>query len=126
MFPTLKRSIILDDTITILVHNVRPLSKHVNDIVSDSKIINNGIIGPPETQISLLDSTCSIAKTLNFFNINFNNSEDRFLSLTYGCGNNVAVLDKFDTNGFSIFSFKKHNFADRVFTLMLVYRKHSM
>ena len=38
--------------------------------------------------------------------------------------NNVAVLDKFDTNGVSIFSFKKHDFADRVFTL--VYRKHSM
>ena len=46
--------------------------------------------------------------------------------LAYGCRDNVAVLDKFDTNGVSIFSFNKHDFADRVLTLMLVYRKHSM
>ena len=49
-----------------------------------------------------------------------------FLSLNYECTNNVAVLHKFDTNGVSIFSFKKHDFADRVFTLMLVCRKHPM
>ena len=104
------------------MHNVRSLSKHVDDIVSDRRIINNDI----ETQISLSDSTRRIVETLNFFNLNFNNSEDKFLSLAYGYRNNVAVLDKFDGNGVSIFSFKKHDFADRVFTLMLVYRKHSM
>ena len=32
--------------------------------------------------------------------------------LAYGCRDNVAVLDKFDTNGVSIFSFNKHDFAD--------------
>ena len=104
------------------MHNVRSLSKHVDDIVSDRRIINNDI----ETQISLSDSTRRIVETLNFFNLNFNNSEDKFLSLAYGYRNNVAVLDKFDGNGVSIFSFKNHDFADRVFTLMLVYRKHSM
>ena len=62
----------------ILVHNVRFLSKHVNDIVSDSRIMSNGITGLTETQISLSDSTCRTVKTLNFFNINFNNSEDKF------------------------------------------------
>ena len=46
--------------------------------------------------------------------------------LAYGCRNNLAVLDNFDGNGVSIFSFKKHAFARRVFTLMLVYRKHFM
>ena len=67
LFSTLKRSIISDDTITILVHNVRSLSKHVNDIVSDSRIMNNDILG----LISLSDSTCRIVETLNF-----NDSED--------------------------------------------------
>ena len=33
---------------------------------------------------------------------------------------------KFDANVVSIFSFKKHAFVDRVFTLMLVYRKQSL
>ena len=72
LFSTLKRSIISDDTITILVHNVRSLSKHVNDIVSDSRIMNNDILG----LISLSDSTRRIVETLNF-----NESEDKFLSL---------------------------------------------
>ena len=60
---------------------------------------------------------------MNFFNINFNNTENKFLSLAYGGRNDVVVLDKFDTNGVSIFSFEKHAVANRVFTLMLVYRK---
>ena len=63
---------------------------------------------------------------MNLFNINFNNNENKFLSLAYGCRNNVAVLNKFNANGVSILSFKKHAFANRVFTLMLVYRKQSM
>ena len=74
LFSMLKRSIISEDTITILVHNVRSFSKYVNDIVNDSRIINNDIIGLTEAQFNLLDSSL----TLNFFNIMFNNSEDKF------------------------------------------------
>ena len=113
------------DTITVVVHNVRSHSKQVDDVVSDDKIINNGIIGFTETQIKPSDSTWKIIETLNFSNINFNNDENKVLSLVYGCRNNVSVLDNFDANGVSIFSFMKHAFADRVFTLMLVYRKQS-
>ena len=43
-------------------------------------------------------------ETLNFFNINFNNNENKFLILAYACRNNVPVLDKFDANGESVFS----------------------
>ena len=32
----------------------------------------------------------------------------------------------FDANGVFLFSFKKHDLADRVFTLMLVCREQSM
>ena len=76
-------------------------------------MIINGIIGFTVTRINSLDSTCKIIETLN-------------LSLAYGCRNDVAVLEKFDANGVVIFSFKKHDFADRVFTLILVYRKQSL
>ena len=38
----------------------------------------------------------------------------------------LFYIDKLDTNGVSIFRFTKHAFADRAFTLMLVYRKQSM
>ena len=70
-YERLRRSTISGDTITILVHNMRSLSKHVNDIVSDSRIMNNAIIGLTETQISLSYSTCKIVETLNLFNISF-------------------------------------------------------
>ena len=117
LFSTLKRNIISHDTITILVYNVRSLSKHVNDKVSDSRIMKSDIIGLTETQISLSDSTCRIDETLNFFNINFNNSEDKFLSLAYGCRNNVAVLDKFDTNAVFIYGV----LVSRIMILLIEY-----
>ena len=102
---------------------MRSLSKHVDDIVSNNRIINNDVIWFTETQISSSDSSRKIIRALNFFDINFSNNENKFLSLDYGCRNDVAVLDKFDTYGVSIFSFKKHGFSNIVFTLMLVERK---
>ena len=65
-------------------------------------------------------------ETLNFFNINFNSNENKYLRVTYGFRNDVAILNESGTNGVPIFSFKKHAFANRVFTLMLVYWKQSM
>ena len=78
---TIKRNTILDDNLKILVHNVRSLSKLVDDIgsdnrminnvmVSEDRMINNDIIGFTETQINPSDSTCKIVETLIFFNIN--------------------------------------------------------
>ena len=105
---------------------MRLLSKHVDDIVKHDRIINNDIIGFTETLINLSNSTCKITETLNFFTIHFKNNQNKFLSLAYGCRNEVAVVDKFDANGVSIFSFKEHAFVDRVFILMLVYGKQSL
>ena len=56
--------------------------------------MNNDIIGFTETQINPWDSTCKSTETLDFFNVNFNSSENNYLSLAYGC-TNVAVLNKF-------------------------------
>ena len=126
LFSTIKRKNISDNTITVFVHNVRSFSKHIDDIVSDDKIINNDITGFTKTLINPSDSTCKIMETLIFFNITFNKNENKLLSLAYGRRNNVAILDKFHANGVSFFSFKKYAFADRGFTFMLVYRKQSM
>ena len=107
LFSTIKRNTFSNDTLTILVLNVRLLSKHVDDILRDDRIINNDIIEFTETQIILSDSTCIITETLNFFNFNFNNDEDKFLSLAHWCRNNIAILDKFDANGVCLFSFRR-------------------
>ena len=75
---------------------MRSLPRHVDDIVSDNRIVNNDIIRFTETQIKPSNSNSKIIKTFNFFNINFNNNENTFLSLAYGCRNDVSLLNKFD------------------------------
>ena len=96
LFSTIKRNTISDDAVKVLVHNLSLLSKHIADIVRDDGIKNNGIIGFTETQIDPFDFACKIIEILNFFNINFNNNENRLLSLAYRYGNNVSVLEKFE------------------------------
>ena len=58
-----------------IVHNAESLSKNIDDIISDDRIIDNDILGFTETQIKLSDWTCKIIETLNFFDINFNNEK---------------------------------------------------
>ena len=87
---------------------------HSKHIVSDDRVVSDDIIGFTDTQINPSDSACKIFKTLNFFNIDLNNNENRFLSVAYGYRNDVAVLNNFDTNGVSIFNFKEHAFANRL------------
>ena len=57
LFSTIKRNAISGSTITVLVHNLRSLPRHVDNIVSDNRIIDKDIIGFSETQIKTLDST---------------------------------------------------------------------
>ena len=117
---TVERNAILGDTVTVFVRNVRSLPRNVDDILSGNGIINNNIIGFTETQMKPPDSTSKTIETLNLFNINFDNNKNKFLSLAYGCRNDVAVLNKFDANGVSILSFKKYVFPDKIFPLMLI------
>ena len=39
---------------------MRSLSKYIDDIVSDDRIMNNGIIGFTETELHPSDSACKI------------------------------------------------------------------
>ena len=114
LFFTIKRNNISEDTITVLVHDVRSFSKHIDDIVSDNRIINNDTIRFTETQINPSDSTSNIMKILKFFNINFKSNISKFLNLAYGCRNNVAILNKFDANGVSTFNSDKTCFCRQV------------
>ena len=38
-----------------IVHNAQSLSKHIDDIISDDRIIDNDILGFTETKIKLSD-----------------------------------------------------------------------
>ena len=112
LFSTIKRNAISGDAVTVLVHNLRLLLTHADNIVSDNRIINNYIIGFTETHRAIR----FYLQKLNFFNINFNNNENKFLSLDYRISIGVAVLNKSDANGVPTLSFKKHSVADTAFT----------
>ena len=45
IFSTIKSINILDNSITVHVHNERSLSKHADDIIRDDRIIDSDIIG---------------------------------------------------------------------------------
>ena len=120
------KNAISGDTVAVLVYNMRSLGRHVGYILSGKRIIYNDIIGFTETQIKSLDSTWKIVETLNLMNIIFNNNRDKVLSLANRCRNGVTVLNKFYANALSILSFKKLDFANKVFKVLLVYRKQSM
>ena len=53
----------------------------VDDTVSDDRIINNHIIGFKETQINRSDSTCKITAIFNFYNVKFNDNENKLFNL---------------------------------------------
>ena len=116
----------------VFVHNVRSLSQHIDDIVSDDRITNNDIAGFREKQINPSDSSCKNIETINFSNITFNNNNNnnnnnsnRFLSSAYIYRNDVAVLIKFDINGVSISGFKDYVFSDRIFNNIKFHQYYS-
>ena len=77
---------------------------HLDDKSSDGRIINS-------------DSSWKI-ETLIFFNIKFNNNDNRLSGLAYVSRNDVVVLDKFAAKEVSILCFKKHVFSERTFFLL--------
>ena len=70
-----KENTISDDTLTILLYNLRSSLRHANDRVRDQRRINN-ITRFTETQINPSDFTSKVIKTHIFFKINFNNNNN--------------------------------------------------
>ena len=81
-FSTVKRYTISGSTVVVLVHNMGSLPRHVDDILSDNRVMNNDIVGFIETQIKSSDFTYKIIQTLNFFNINFVNNENKIFKFS--------------------------------------------
>ena len=44
LFSTTKRNVISGDTVTVLVHNMKSLPRHVGDIIRGNRNMNNNII----------------------------------------------------------------------------------
>lgn len=70
-------------------------------------------------------STSIIYDMLKDYNMNFNNN-GKSLCLAYEHQDDIAVIRKFGINGISMTSFRKDNFTERIFTLMIVHWKKAM
>ena len=81
--------------------------------------LKNDIIEFKENQMKPSDSTSMMDHTPKNFNMNFNNNNDKLLSLAYECQDDIAIIRKFYSNVISIISLRKYNSTDRVLTLML-------
>ena len=78
LFSTIDKSAFSDDPLIIFILNVQWLVKHVNDIVNDYKCLKNDVVGFTKTQMKSLESMSIINDTLKDFNMNFNNSVNKF------------------------------------------------
>ena len=91
LFATLKVDVITDDALTVLVLNVKSLSKHTDDIVSDKRMIYYDTIWFTEREISPPDSSSKVIEKWSFFNTGFNNNENKFPSACCSCRNDIAI-----------------------------------
>ena len=91
----------------------------------DYTCLKKGVIVFTETQTSSSDSNFVIDDT-KIFNNNVNSSNYKFLILNYGCQGYITIIKHFGINGYYTIYFGNYNFTDRVFILMLAYRKKSI
>ena len=105
-----------DDTLTIFildVRDVRSWGKHIHDIVHDCRNLRNVIC---RTHMKPLDSGSIIDETQKDFDLNFDNKDNKFLSLVYRCQGDIAFIKELNIDCLSIISLRKDSFIDRVFT----------
>ena len=118
-------SIVSSDSLTLVLLNTRSLAKHALDISKDQRHLNNDFICFTETQLKLTQSVCETSETLQNFNMHFNNNENQFLSIAYGYGQSVSVLDHEHYRGLSEITILKNSFVELPFKISLLYRKNS-
>ena len=88
--------------------------------------MKNDSIESTENHMKPLDYTSKIDDTLKDSNMNFNNNDNRFLSLACVRQDCTAIFRKFNISGISIISLGKDTFTEFVFTSMLAYLKQAM
>ena len=82
------------------------MAKNVSSIVHNCRFLENDVIRYNKTQMKPSGSTSRRDKELKDFNMNFGNSEDKFLDLDNGCENHIVIIRKFDINRISMISLR--------------------
>ena len=81
IFENIENIFVTDDTITILLLNVKSLSKNACDIKSDARLMSNDVLCFTETQLQHQHLLNGIDQCFENCRIFFNNNDKKFLSL---------------------------------------------
>ena len=92
IFENIEEICVTDDTITILLLNVRSLSKHARDIKSDVRLMSNDVLYLTETQLQHQHLRNGIEQDFENFRIFFNNNDKKFLSLAYAFQKDLTLI----------------------------------
>ena len=99
------------------------LNKHVSDIASDDRLLNNDILCFTETQLSPTSNISDIVDCLEEFLVDFNNNEDKYMSIAVAYRPSISLQNHNKYRGFSCVSFKKEPSFE--FNIILLYRKNT-
>ena len=122
IFENIEKICVTDDTITILLLNVRSLSKHAGDIKSDGRLMGNDVLCFTETQLQHQHLLNGIEQYFENFRIFFNNNYNKFLSLAYAFQKDITVISQEDFAGVSVCNFRKGSFVSVPLKLMVLYK----
>ena len=125
IFENIEKIIVTDDSITILLLNVRSLSKHSCDIKSEDRLMSNDVLCFRETQLQHQHLPNDIEQYFENFRIFFNNNDNKFLSLAYAFQKDITVITQEDFAGVSICNFRKSSLVSVPLKLMILYKLNS-
>ena len=120
IFKNIEKIIVTDDSITILLLNVRSLSKHTCDIKSDGRLMSNDVLCFTETQLQHQHLPNGIGQYFENFRISFNNNGNKFLSVGYVFQKDITVITQDDFAGVSICNFRKSSLVSVCLPLKLI------
>ena len=101
---------------SMILCNVRSLQKHIIDIKSDQRFLENDMILCTETQLTNDEHDIKIDR----FSVLCNNSPHKFSSIAAFSKNTNRTIEEFQLDGVSIFGVIKENLELKI---LLLYRK---
>ena len=116
---------ISNNTLKVVLLNVRLLSKHALNIKYDQRQCINDAICQKETQIRINESVQNVISYLPNYEMHFNNSDNHYSSIAYGHQTSVSCSPISDYEGFSIFKVVKKGYTNMTFTVLSLYKRIS-
>ena len=122
IFKNIGKIIVTDDSTTILLLNVKSLSKHACDIKRDGRLMSDDVLCFTETQLQHQHLANGSEQCFENFRIFFNNTDNKFLSFAYAFQKDITVIMQEDSAGASISNFRKNSFVSVPLKLMVLYK----